>query len=181
MLGGRPMQRPAQPNAIAHEHFARARDESSGRCQMRGGRKGGCPGWDRRRWFARNVSSAAIIGAGATPATADVTKLQHLRKQAGMALQAPIGLPVSSQGMPWLSQQPVIAPATDVAAADTYALTGAVPTDKATITARMKRPERMVPPSLEHFPAKWEPVRRRKCDTTKILAALSDGWLRQVK
>jgi len=33
---------------------------------------------------------------------------------------------------------------------------------------------RALPPALEHFPAKWKPVRRRKCDHDKKPGATSD-------
>jgi hypothetical protein len=133
-----------QPNAF-HASFGLTRCvTSSGRCQTRGGRKGGLPVCEGNGLLAK---SAAIFAQaeGKTMIEDNVpAKLKHLSTQVAMAAQSSMAF---SHGLALGGQQSVISSIMDMSAGSAdLTLTpappaaGRIPTDKAIRTARIVRP-----------------------------------------
>jgi hypothetical protein len=116
---------------------------SSGRCQTRGGRKGGLPVCEENGLLAKNDAIFAPA-EGKTMIEDDVpAKLKHLSTQVAMVAQSSMAF---SHGFALCGQQSVISSIMDMSA-DSGDLTltpapaaGSIATDKAIRSARMLRP-----------------------------------------
>jgi hypothetical protein len=128
-----------------HASFGLTRDvASSGRCQIRGGLKGGLPVCEENGLAANKAVIFAKV-EGNTIFDDDVpVKLKHLSTQVAMAAQSSMAF---SHGFPLCGQHSVISSIMDMSAGSgdltltpAASAVGSIATDKAIRNARMVRP-----------------------------------------
>ena len=134
-----------QPNAFGAS-FPLTRDvTSSGRCQIRGGRKGGLPVCEANGLAANGIVMLAKGERNTMIDDAAAAKLQHFSAQVAMAAQSSMAF---AHGSAIWGQQSGMSSIADMPAAGAGDLTPAPPAAGSIATARAIRSARMVRPLL---------------------------------